>query len=87
MTPLEKGARALALSQSGVDDFDALDEAFQENLKEHVRAVLEGAFREPNEAVTEALRLSILREYGINQESRGRLIRMVHDILDAALTE
>ena len=47
MTPLEKGARALALSQSGVDDFDALDEAFQENLKEHVRAVLE-AIREPS---------------------------------------
>lgn len=49
-TIIELGARALAKSQSGVDEWDSLDEAFQENLKDHVRAVL-GAMREPSEAM------------------------------------
>lgn len=50
MTPIERGARALALSQSGVDEWDALDEAFQENIKDHVRAVLQ-AVREPSKTM------------------------------------
>lgn len=50
MTVIERGARALALEQSGVDEWDALDEAFQERLKEQVRAVV-GAIREPSEGM------------------------------------
>jgi hypothetical protein len=48
MTPLDTMARALTLSQSGADCFDALDEAMQESLRENVRAVL-AALREPSE--------------------------------------
>lgn len=45
---IEAGARALALAQSGVDEFDALDEGFRETLRENVRAVLR-AIREPTD--------------------------------------
>jgi hypothetical protein len=52
-TPLIRAARALALSDSGEDCFDALDPAMQEKLVESVRVVL-GAVREPSEAMIEA---------------------------------
>jgi len=44
-TPLIRAARALMLSQSGVDDFDALDPEMQAGLLDDVRAVLELGFR------------------------------------------
>lgn len=40
MTILDQAARALALSQSGVDEFDALDEHQQQTLRENAAAVL-----------------------------------------------
>lgn len=43
---IDRAARALALAESGVDEFDALDDAMQDTLRENVRAVLE-AIREP----------------------------------------
>lgn len=52
-TPLIRAARALALAQSGVDDFDALDAGLQAMLVENVRAVLL-AVREPTEHMTSA---------------------------------
>lgn len=84
MSPIEKGARALALSQSGVDEWDALDEAFQENLKEHVRAVLE-ALREPSEGMVDAAHLAIGRNQGpaSHFDCRIGFIAMV----DVALSE
>lgn len=53
MSPLEAAARALAKHQRGTDDFDALEEALQEALKDTVRVVLE-AFRVPNEDMLQA---------------------------------
>jgi len=44
-TPLHRAARALMKSQSGVDDFDALDDEMQQGLLDDVRAVLELGFR------------------------------------------
>jgi hypothetical protein len=41
LTPIERAARALALKQSGVDEWDALDEAFQQQLIETARAVID----------------------------------------------
>lgn len=46
-TPLRRAARALAKHQSGVDDFDSLDEALQDALIEEVRVVLREV-REPS---------------------------------------
>lgn len=53
MTPVERAARALALSQSGVDCFDDLEPEAQANAIETVRAVLQ-AIREPNVAMVDA---------------------------------
>jgi len=52
-TPLYRAARALMKSQSGVDDFDALDDEMQKGLLDDVRAVL-AAVREPSEAMWDA---------------------------------
>lgn len=52
-TPLRRIARALVKSQSGVDDFDALDAEMQDSLLRDARAVLE-AIREPSEAIMDA---------------------------------
>ena len=38
--PLHRAARALMKSQSGVDDFDALDDEMQKGLLDDVRAVV-----------------------------------------------
>lgn len=43
-TPLIRAARALALSDSGEDCYDSLDEASQERLQESVRAVLGASY-------------------------------------------
>lgn len=51
---LHQAARALAKAQSGVDDWDGLDPAFQATLIENARAVLE-AIREPSEGMVAAL--------------------------------
>ena len=53
MSPLEAVARALAKHQRGTDDFDALEEALQEVLKDTVRVVLE-ALRVPSEDMSQA---------------------------------
>lgn len=71
-TPLTRAARALVLSQSGVDDFDALDEEMQQGLVEDVKAVL-GAFREPAEYW--AWRAE---DYG-----RGGAVRWYQDMVDS----
>jgi len=47
-TPLYRAARALMKSQSGADDFDALDDEMQTGLLDDVRAVLR-AVRDPND--------------------------------------
>jgi hypothetical protein len=53
MSPIDRAARALALAQSGVDEFDALDEGMQETLRQNVRAVVR-AIREPSEGMAQA---------------------------------
>lgn len=40
---IERGARQLALSQSGVDEWDNYDPAFQTQLKQQAEAVLRAA--------------------------------------------
>jgi hypothetical protein len=85
MTPLEKAARALAKVQSGTDEWDAYDQAFQETLIEAVRAVLQ-AIREPSEGMIEA---ALLRETEWDTDS---IRRECHanawvTMIDAALTE
>ena len=47
MTPIERAARALAIAESGVDEWNQLDDDFQEAFKDSVRAVLK-ALREPD---------------------------------------
>lgn len=45
MTPLDSMARALAMSQSKCDCFDALEPEAQESLRDNVRAVLASAWQ------------------------------------------
>jgi hypothetical protein len=52
-TPLIRAARALSKHQSGVDDFDSLDEALQDALIEGLRVVL-GAVRVSSEGSVRA---------------------------------
>ena len=52
-TPLHRAARALMKSQSGVDDFDALDDEMQASLLDDVRAVVQ-ALWEPSDAMIAA---------------------------------
>ena len=54
-TPLHRAARALMKSQSGVDDFDALDDEMQAGLLDDVRAVLQAVW-EPSDAMINAAR-------------------------------
>lgn len=49
-TPLRRAARALMLSQSGVDDFDALDPEMQAQVLKDVAAVLQACW-EPSDAM------------------------------------
>lgn len=53
MTPIDRAAQALALTDSGVDCWDNLDDAMRDKLRESVRAVL-GAVREADQMATEA---------------------------------
>ena len=52
-TPLRRAARALMKSQSGADDFDALDPEMQSGLLDDVRAVLQAVW-EPSDAMIAA---------------------------------
>ena len=54
-TPLRRAAQALMKSQSGVDDFDALDDEMQASLLDDVRAVLK-AMWEPSDTMIDAAR-------------------------------
>ena len=78
MTPITRAARALAKQQSGTDDYDALDPALQDALKDEVRAVL-GAVREPSEGMADA-------GYVHYNEDEGPW-RVFEAMIDAALTE
>jgi hypothetical protein len=93
MTPLEKAARALAKVQSGTDEWDAYDQAFQETLIEAVRAVLQ-AIREPSEVMVEAGAVDVYSQtYADHMESEvreddRRIAQNVWcEMIDAALTE
>jgi hypothetical protein len=85
---IERAARALAKAQSGVDDWDALDEAFQANLVDHVRAVLR-AIREPSES----LKVAGSREggwadwYDTDAGTEEQASNVWQAMIDAALVE
>lgn len=95
-------ARALALSQSGEDCFDALEPEAQEALRENVRAVLR-TLREPSEAMIEAaaetpgmkaasnaMAMHQARGYGFDKGSfvdGSPLQQAWHAMVDAALAE
>jgi hypothetical protein len=53
MSPLERAARAFALTGSGADEWDSLDAGTQDRLKEAVCAALL-AIREPSASVIRA---------------------------------
>ena len=77
-TPLRRAARALMKSQSGVDDFDALDDEMQASLLDDVRAVL-GQLREPSEAMIAC--------GAQNEGSEVGAVIAWQDMIDAALSE
>lgn len=89
-TPIDRAARALALSQCGEDCFDALEPEAQEALRENVRAVLL-AIREPSEGMGDAGR-DVTGGYPYAPHEIPKLgylqVHMIwHAMIDAALSE
>ena len=84
-TPLQRAARALMKSQSGVDDFDALDDEMQKGLLDDVRAVLE-ALREPSKAmIVEGV--AERHEQGVPEAWSLATENIWRAMIDAALSE
>jgi len=86
-TPLHRAARALMKSQSGVDDFDALDDEMQASLLDDVRAVLE-ALREPSPLMLTSAAYTLA---GVtkeaNEANEQEAWRIFRRMIDAALSE
>jgi len=85
-TPLHRAARALMKSQSGVDDFDALDDEMQKGLLDDVRAVL-SAMREPNEVMIEAAWYNLPSLYDQDVKNSKAFAEQFAAVIDAALSE
>jgi len=78
-TPLHRAARALMKSQSGVDDFDALDDEMQAGLIEDVKAVLDELF-EPSDQMI----LVGVGELSDNPDPKEAIKRAWQEMLKAA---
>jgi hypothetical protein len=88
MTSLERGARALAFAETGIDEWDQLDDDFQEMLKETVRAVLV-ALREPDSRMKH-VGAQVVMDVGSREattELEGRAAMVWRHMISAAVAE
>jgi len=85
-TPLHRAARALMKSQSGVDDFEALDDEMQAGLLDDVRAVLE-AVKEPSKRMQSDGAFRIFRGERITEDDLSIARHAWRAMIDATLSE
>ena len=71
MNGIERAARAVAASEGGAHTWETLDAAARENLKDHVRSIL-NAIREPDLNMMEA-GAEIVRHVGPHESDEAHL--------------
>lgn len=83
---LTRAARALAKAQSGVEDFDLLDDEMQDTLRDNVRAVLE-AIREPTDHMLSDGAFQIFKGERITEDDIHAAKRVWRAMTKTALSE